>query len=402
MTRIRARTVSVGDERVAVLAAELPGKLAPERPHLGPVVLLVDRARRDLVADEDSDLRRRRRLETGLREHLLNPRELRGRVTAREVVERDQRVGLAAAEVRLHLDDRIAAFAAQAADGIQQQVPHAFGDERSAEELGRVVVLGHRFVAPDLMEVGGELRLLVAAGGDVRVRSYDVPPRLQTGDRLALGRCARLTLAHVPLLLRETGTEQLLSHLLDLARVLAGVARVEEQLRGVERAVSLVGGEGLVVGPTVANLHQLADPAPLAVAEDIAEAAVAPEMDHRLEQEVAIGPRALRDASVPVDCQRPVVTELLRELRVDEWPDPLGDELDRTLDSLVVGHGHERLHLQSLLRFRLRGTSNTASDLGPGDDERVVRQRLLCPSLPLTDGVQPVGQLTCLFAVACT
>ena len=45
-----------------------------------------------------------------------------------------------------------------------------------------------RLVPPHLVEVGGELGLLVAAGRDVGVRRDDLPPRLQPARRLALDR----------------------------------------------------------------------------------------------------------------------------------------------------------------------------------------------------------------------
>ena len=74
---------------------------------------------------------------------------------------------LAAAEVRLQLDDRVAALAAEPPRRVQQQVAQPLGQERAAEELVRLAVLVLGLVAPHLVEVGGELRLLVLPGRDV-------------------------------------------------------------------------------------------------------------------------------------------------------------------------------------------------------------------------------------------
>src|SRR5690348_16591861 len=96
------------------------------------------RPRLQLVANKHCDVCRWRRLEPSLGEHLLDARELRRRVAAGEVVERDQRVRLAAAEVRLHLDNGVSALATQPPDGVEQEVPDTLGDERPPEELSRI------------------------------------------------------------------------------------------------------------------------------------------------------------------------------------------------------------------------------------------------------------------------
>ena len=103
---------------------------------------------------------------------------------------------LAAAEIGLQLDDRVASLAGQSQHGLRQQPAQALGEEGPAEELGRVLVLVRSFSLVDLPQVGGELGLLVAAGGHVRVRGDDFPPRLQAALRLALGRLERF-LAHL-------------------------------------------------------------------------------------------------------------------------------------------------------------------------------------------------------------
>src|SRR5262245_38629443 len=109
------------------------------------------------------------------------------------MVERDEGMRLAAAKVRLQLDDRIATFAAQPARRVHQQVPKALGEERPAEELLRLAVLVLRLVTPHLMQVGGELGLLILARRDVPMRRDDLPPRLQIRARHSLERLSRLT-----------------------------------------------------------------------------------------------------------------------------------------------------------------------------------------------------------------
>jgi hypothetical protein len=85
-------------------------------------------------------------------------------------------VSLAAAEVGLELDDRVAAGAGQAGEGADEELAEALGEEGAAEELGGVAVLVGALVLVDLPQVGGELGLLVAAGGDVGVGRDDLAP----------------------------------------------------------------------------------------------------------------------------------------------------------------------------------------------------------------------------------
>ena len=111
--------VVVGDERVALRAAELPGQLAPERADHGAVGLGVRGAGRDLLCRPAPRVRRRRRrFSPASASTALDARQLARRVAAGEVVEREHRVGLAAAEVGLELDDRVAALACETPDGV--------------------------------------------------------------------------------------------------------------------------------------------------------------------------------------------------------------------------------------------------------------------------------------------
>ena len=79
-----------------------------------------------------------------------------------QVVEREHRVGLAAAEVGLELDDGVAALATEPLDGADEHAFQALGEVGAAEELDGVAVLVGALAEMDLPEVGGEFGLLVA------------------------------------------------------------------------------------------------------------------------------------------------------------------------------------------------------------------------------------------------
>ncbi len=68
-------------------------------------------------------------------------------------------MGLAATEVGLQLDHRVAALAAEPAHGVEEELAQPVGEEGAAEELDRLAVLVARLVAPHLVEVDGELGL---------------------------------------------------------------------------------------------------------------------------------------------------------------------------------------------------------------------------------------------------
>jgi len=186
LSRVRPGAIGVGDERMAVCAAELPGQLAPQGADVGSVGLARDGRGLEPVTDENRGRRAGRRSQLRLGEHALDARQVRGRVAGREVQQRDERVGLAAAEVRLQRDDRIPALGAQATDRVDREAAQSLGEVRPAKELPRVSVLVGGVPAPDLMQIGGELGLLVAPRSDVAVRRDDLTPRSQAGLRRAL------------------------------------------------------------------------------------------------------------------------------------------------------------------------------------------------------------------------
>ncbi len=83
------------------------------------------------------------------------------------------------AEVGLKLHHRISALARDALDTAHEQALQTFGQERAAEELLRLPVLVRTLPQVDLPEIGGELRLLVAAARDIGVWRDHFAPRLE-------------------------------------------------------------------------------------------------------------------------------------------------------------------------------------------------------------------------------
>ena len=123
------------------------------------------------------------------------PGQFRGRSAGEQVIERQHRVGLAAAEVGLELHHRVAALAGEALHRADQQPLQALGEIGAAEELHRVPVLVRPFAEMHLPQVGRELGLLVAAAGHVLVRGHHLAPGLEAAGRLALdGRAGALAL----------------------------------------------------------------------------------------------------------------------------------------------------------------------------------------------------------------
>ena len=105
------------------------------------------------------------------------------------------RVRLAAAEVGLELDDRVAlGLPARRRSPVTRRSDRPGGQERALEEAARVAVLVAGLAAGDLAEVGRELGLRVAAGGDVGMRLDDVAPGPQARSRRTLERQGHLAL----------------------------------------------------------------------------------------------------------------------------------------------------------------------------------------------------------------
>ena len=137
-----------------------------------------DRVPRGNLVPHQHDAARRRKL-IGLRllQNGVDPVQLSGGCPGEQVIQRQHGVGLATAEVRLELNDGIAASAREAADGPNQQPLQAFRQIRAPEELDGISILVCAFTQMHLPEIGGELGLLVAPARNVSVGSDDFPPR---------------------------------------------------------------------------------------------------------------------------------------------------------------------------------------------------------------------------------
>ena len=255
-------------------------------------------AGRDLVAHQHDAPGGRQRLGPGLLQHRVDARQLGGGDAGEQVVERQHRVRLAAAEVGLELHHRVAALAGEALHRADQHPLEALGQIGAAEELDGVPVLVGPLAEVHLPEVGGELGLLVAAAGHVLVRRHHLAPGLEAARRRALDRGAGALALLAAHLLVEAEAQKLHLHLLDLV----GLRRRDggQQPAGrVEGAVGVVAGECLLVRPLVAMVAQLAHQAALGGTERLAEHVV-PGVPHDLEQRrhVQCGDRLLRVQAV--------------------------------------------------------------------------------------------------------
>ena len=169
-----------------------------------------------------------------------------------QVVERQHRVRLAAAEVGLELHHRVAALAARCAARADEQALQALGEVGAAEELGRLLVLVRALAQMHLPEVGGELGLLVAAARHVRVRRHDLAPGLEVAGRRALDqRCRRSCASRCAPARRSASRSSSIFILLDLVGLRRRDGGQQPRHR-VERAVGVVAGERLLVRPLVA------------------------------------------------------------------------------------------------------------------------------------------------------
>ena len=91
--------------------------------------------------------------------------------SAKEVIEREHGVSLAAAEDGLEMDDRVPALSSEPADRAGEQRDHTLGEVGASEELAGVPVLRIGIAVQDLGEICRELGLLVATLPDVRCGS---------------------------------------------------------------------------------------------------------------------------------------------------------------------------------------------------------------------------------------
>ena len=265
-----------------------------------------------------------------------------------QVIQRQHGVGLAAAEIRLELNDGVASSACEAADGPNQQTLQAFRQIRSPEELDGVSILVGPFTQVHLPEIGGELGLLVPPARDVRVRGDDFPPGLQAGRGGAFNRRSRLLATLPARLFVEADAQEL--HLEPVHfRRLGRRYGCQQSVGRVEGAVSIVTGERFLMRPSVAVSAQLADETSLRRSENRAKDVI-PGFPHQLEQAggVPVGHRTITPARVVDESTQggrieAVLLDRTSDLAVDERPQTRFEQIERLADPFVVGRGHSSL-----------------------------------------------------------
>src|SRR5579863_1634252 len=115
-------------------------------------------------ADKHSDLRFFPSGKPSVSEQRGNAFEMIKFSRLREVVDREHRMGLAAAESGLEPDDRIAALPGQPLETARENTPQPFSEKGNAKEILRRAVILSRMAGIDREEIGGELRLFEAIG----------------------------------------------------------------------------------------------------------------------------------------------------------------------------------------------------------------------------------------------
>ncbi len=177
---------------------------------------------------------------------------------------------LAAAEIGLQLDHRVAAGARQAQHRVPEQAAQALGQIGAAEKLFCVGIFGASLTAVDVGQIGHIVGLNEAPGGDIRVRHDDLAPRLQPGLRRALeGQRLAPRLAA-----RRFGIDGALQFDADLAGLFGerlGAHRGQQPLGGIDGANGIVRGKRLFVGEIVADGPPLAHITALDLAQRRAE-----------------------------------------------------------------------------------------------------------------------------------
>ena len=118
-------------------------------------------------------------LGSGFLHHGINADQFLRGGPRREVIEREHRVRLAAAEIGLELHDRITARAVEALNRSDQEPPQALREISAAEKFDRILVFVGSLAEVNLPEVCGEFGLLIPAAGHILVRRDHFPPRLE-------------------------------------------------------------------------------------------------------------------------------------------------------------------------------------------------------------------------------
>ena len=174
-------------------------------------------------------------------------------------------MGLAATEVGLQFDDGITPVAGQPLPGTGEEEGEALGEVCAPEELGWVAVFGFGPAGDDLEEVGGEFGLTVAARGHVRMGGCDLAPGFEAGRDAGFDDGVGL-LGALPGFGLKTPVQHVLGQGLQLIPALTA-HHFEQAGHGVQGPIGIFRAEGLLMGPAVAHLAQLADVAASHVAQ---------------------------------------------------------------------------------------------------------------------------------------
>ena len=263
-------------------ATKLPGQLAPQRAHHRAIGLFNWVAGRDFVADQHHAPGGWQCGCPGVLHHAVDARQLARGCPREEMVKREHRVRLAAAEVGLELHDRVTPLPRKALDRASQQALQTVGEIGTTEKLDRVLILVRPLTQVHLPQVGGELGLLVAATGHVPVRRHDLAPGLQVACCRTFDGRAGAPAPFAAGLLVEDGAPQLHLDLADVIR-LGGRHRRQQTLGGVEGAIGIIAREGLLVRPAIAYIAQLAYQRAFSLAERLPKDIV-PSVPHQAEE----------------------------------------------------------------------------------------------------------------------
>ena len=180
--------VAAGDQGIALGSTELVGQLTPEGVDDGAIGIGGGLGGAEGGAHQHGAGGPGNGGDAHLAAHLIEAGQAGQGLAGAEVIEGQHGVGLAATEVGLQLDHRFTALAVEPFEGEAQQGPHAGGNEGTAVELGGVGVLLAADATTHLVEVGGELGLLVLARGHIGVGHDHIAPGQQAGLHLVLNR----------------------------------------------------------------------------------------------------------------------------------------------------------------------------------------------------------------------
>jgi hypothetical protein len=177
------------------------------------------------------------------------------------------------------------------------------------------------------------------------VRRDHLAPGLEAAGHPALdGLADRLALL-APRLFVEAQAQQFHLHLVHFVG-LGGRDGGQQALGGIQGAVSVIAGEGLLVGPLIAPGADLRHQTTLGKAEGLAENLV-PGLRHQLEQgravpllDALVGQHRVLDKAPHLGHGQGISGNGRPDLPVNKGPETRLQQLQRLADTFVVGNGH--------------------------------------------------------------